>query len=69
MVDELIRKANPVVLGSGIPPFSGTADRARLELAEGNIHKGGFPMFRYLMHRRKPIGGPAQCPRSPGLAR
>jgi dihydrofolate reductase len=47
LVDELILKMNPVVLGSGIPLFSGDVDRIRLELADGETYSGGVTLLRY----------------------
>jgi hypothetical protein len=43
----LVLKVNPVVLGSGIPLFSGDVDRTRLELADGEMYSGGFTLLRY----------------------
>jgi dihydrofolate reductase len=51
LVDELILKVNPVVLGSGIPLFSGTVEQTRLELTDSRIFKGGVPMLRYRVKR------------------
>lgn len=47
LVDELILKVNPVVLGSGIPLFFGDVDRTRLELADGKTYSGGVTLLRY----------------------
>jgi dihydrofolate reductase len=47
LVDELILKVNPVVLGSGIPLFSGDVDSTRLELADGETYSGGVTLLRY----------------------
>ena len=47
LVDELVLKMNPVVLGSGIPLFSGDVDSTRLELADGETYSGGVTLLRY----------------------
>jgi dihydrofolate reductase len=47
LVDELILKMNPVVLGSGIPLFSGDVDSTGLELADGETYSGGVTLLRY----------------------
>ena len=47
LVDELVLKMNPVVLGSGIPLFSGDVDSTGLELADGETYSGGITLLRY----------------------
>ncbi len=51
LLDELLLKVNPVVLGSGIPLFSGTVDRTRLELTDSETYRGGVALLRYRVKR------------------
>ena len=51
LLDELLLKVNPVVLGSGIPLFLRTVDRTRLELTDSETYRGGVALFRYRVKR------------------
>lgn len=51
LVDELMLKVNPVVLGSGIPLFSANVDRTCLELAGSETYSGGVTLLRYGVKR------------------
>jgi dihydrofolate reductase len=46
-IDELILKVNPIVLGSGIPLFSGTVKHTDLTLADSTRHNSGVLINRY----------------------
>jgi len=46
-IDELILKMNPVLLGTGIPLFSGTVGQNVLEPAESKSYHNGFMLLRY----------------------
>jgi dihydrofolate reductase len=46
-IDELILKVNPVVLGSGIPLFSGVVKPTALDLAGSKAYPNGFLLLRY----------------------
>lgn len=47
LVDELMLKVNPVVLGSGIPLFSGGAKKVDLGLEDSRMFAGGVALLRY----------------------
>ena len=47
LVDGLILKVNPVVLGSGIPLFSGVMKKWDLELQDCRRLAGGRALLRY----------------------
>jgi dihydrofolate reductase len=47
LVDELMLKVNPVVLGSGIPLFSGSIKKADLDLEDSRMLAGGVALLRY----------------------
>jgi dihydrofolate reductase len=46
-IDEMILKINPVLLGSGIPLFSGVVKQTTLELTDSKIYSNGFVLLRY----------------------
>ncbi len=46
-IDELILKVNPVLLGAGIPLFSGAIKQTGLKLAESKVYDNGFVLLRY----------------------
>ena len=46
-IDEMILKVNPLLLGSGIPLFSGAIPKTDLELVGQKIYPNGFTLFRY----------------------
>ena len=50
-IDELILKVSPILLGSGIPLFSGTVEQTDLELAGSTIYDSGFMLLRYRLRR------------------
>ena len=47
LIDGLMLKVNPVVLGSGIPLFSGGAKKVDLELKDSSMFAGGVALHRY----------------------
>ena len=47
LVDELMLKVNPVVLGSGIPLFSGGTKKVDLDLEDSRMFAGGVALLRY----------------------
>ena len=47
LIDEMTVSVIPVILGSGIPLFAGTARRTKLELIEGPPATGGLVQLRY----------------------
>ncbi|HEX6035390.1 MAG TPA: dihydrofolate reductase family protein, partial [Anaerolineales bacterium] len=46
-IDELILKVNPILLGAGIPLFSGTIQETALELCDSKIYSNGFTLLTY----------------------
>jgi dihydrofolate reductase len=46
-IDEIILKVNPVLLGAGIPLFSGVIQPTGLELTDSRIYNNGFMLLRY----------------------
>ena len=46
-IDELIVKLNPVLLGAGIPLFSGDVPQTALGLTERNVYRNGFMRLHY----------------------
>ena len=46
-IDEIILKSNPVLLGSGIPLFSGVIEQTALELTDSKIYSNGFVLLHY----------------------
>jgi dihydrofolate reductase len=51
LVDEIILKLNPVLLGAGIPLFSGTIKQSNLELVESKVYSSGVILLRYSVKR------------------
>ena len=47
LIDEIILKLNPLVLGSGIPLFSGVVKQTSLELTDSKIYKNGVVLLFY----------------------
>ena len=47
LIDELVVKLNPVVFGTGIPLFSGTAKQAALELSSSKTYENGVMLLTY----------------------
>jgi dihydrofolate reductase len=46
-INELILKVNPILLGSGIPLFSGVVQQTSLELTDSKIYNNGFMLLHY----------------------
>jgi dihydrofolate reductase len=46
-INELILKVNPILLGSGIPLFSGVVQQTSLELTDSKIYDNGFMLLHY----------------------
>jgi dihydrofolate reductase len=49
LIDELVLKVNPVLIGSGIPLFSNGMGQARLTLLSTKTYPNGFMMSRYCL--------------------
>jgi dihydrofolate reductase len=50
-INEVILKVNPILLGSGIPLFSGIVKQTDLELTDSKVYSNGFMLLRYrVMH-------------------
>lgn len=47
LIDQLILKINPFLMGSGIPLFSGVIQQTTLELANSNIYENGVLLLHY----------------------
>ncbi|MBD2452251.1 dihydrofolate reductase [Nostoc sp. FACHB-152] len=47
LIDRLILKINPFLMGSGIPLFSGVIGQTALELANSNIYENGVVLLDY----------------------
>jgi dihydrofolate reductase len=47
LVDQLILKINPFLMGSGIPLFSGVIQQTALELTNSKIYENGVVMLYY----------------------
>jgi dihydrofolate reductase len=43
----MILKVNPILLGSGIPLFSGVVKETDLELTNSKIYNNGFMLLHY----------------------
>ncbi len=46
-IDEIIMKLNPILLGEGIPLFSGVVKPSAVELIDSKIYSNGFMLLRY----------------------
>ncbi len=46
-IDEIIMKLNPILLGEGIPLFSGVIKLTAVELIDSKIYSNGFMLLRY----------------------
>ena len=46
-IDEMIVKLNPVIIGAGIPLFSGAVSPTNLELCDRKIYSNGFILLHY----------------------
>lgn len=46
-IDEMILKVHPILLGSGIPLFSGVIQQTLLELTASKIYNNGFMLLYY----------------------
>lgn len=47
LIDEIIIKLNPVLLGSGIPLFSSLIKQAHLDLISSKVYKNGVLLLQY----------------------
>ncbi|MGD1907701.1 MAG: dihydrofolate reductase family protein [Leptolyngbyaceae cyanobacterium] len=47
LVDQLILKVNPFLMGTGIPLFSGVIQQTPLELTQSQIYPNGVAMLHY----------------------
>jgi len=50
-IDEMIVKLNPVVIGAGIPLFSGAIAPTNLELVDRKIYSNGFLLLHYRLQK------------------
>lgn len=50
-IDEMILKVHPILLGTGIPLFSGAILQSALELVESRIYPNGFMLLHYKIQR------------------
>ena len=46
-IDELILKVHPILLGTGVPLFSGVVKQTDLELCDSKSYSNGFLLLRY----------------------
>ena len=46
-IDELILKVNPILLGAGIPFFSGPVNETALVLSDSKVYDNGFTLLTY----------------------
>lgn len=46
-IDKIILKVHPILLGSGIPLFSGVVKQTSLELTDSKIYNNGFMLLHY----------------------
>ena len=51
VIDELILKVNPVILGAGISMFEGAVPQTDVDLVESKTYPNGFVFQRYRMRR------------------
>ncbi|MBD2457318.1 dihydrofolate reductase [Nostoc sp. FACHB-87] len=47
LIDQLILKINPFLMGSGIPLFSGVIEQTALEVVNSNIYENGVVLLDY----------------------
>ncbi|MGQ4646977.1 dihydrofolate reductase family protein [Lyngbya aestuarii] len=47
LIDEIILKVNPFLMGSGIPLFARVAKQTELELTDNKIYENGVVVLRY----------------------
>lgn len=47
LVDQIVLKINPFIMGSGIPLFSGVVKQTTLELTESKIYENGVVLLHY----------------------
>lgn len=47
LIDEIILKSNPILLGSGIPLFSGVIEQTALELTDSKVFENGVLLLAY----------------------
>ncbi|MBE9061590.1 dihydrofolate reductase family protein [cf. Phormidesmis sp. LEGE 11477] len=47
LIDQLILKINPFLMGAGIPLFSGTVQQTALELSDKTVYKNGVILLYY----------------------
>ena len=52
-IDELILKVNPILLGAGIPLFSGGVSETALALTESKVYTNGFMLLQYRLQHTK----------------
>ena len=50
-IDEMIVKLNPVVIGAGIPLFSGAIGPTNLELIDRKIYSNSFLLLHYRLQK------------------
>jgi dihydrofolate reductase len=50
-IDEMIVKLNPVIIGAGIPLFSGAVSTTNLELCDRKIYSNGFMLLYYRLQK------------------
>lgn len=51
-IDELILKVNPILLGAGIPLFSGDIHETALALSDHKIYSNGFTLLTYRLNHK-----------------
>ena len=49
LIDELIVKLNPVVLGRGLEPFAASSNRARLQRVDNKSYPNGVVLLQYAL--------------------
>lgn len=51
LIDEIVLKVNPFLMGSGIPLFSGVVRQTALELVKSTVYDNGVVVLRYRVKR------------------